>query len=311
MSRRRLGDRTTTKFDRQALRAVLSQSRLTLCNPKDCNPPASSVHGILQARRREWVAMPSSRGSSRARDRTRISLGLLQALCHERHLGSPDRPCNKPGKLHLSLQGSLSRSSGIPWRGRGAGPYHPPEPPLTLPSSHPRNQLSLLLRNLTGTVVVPHLSQKQPFHSLLPGPEVGQHPGACSSLEGAGGQTLGRRRIETPGVGILGSLARGAGSGGGGGHGLGPTDSWPRGETKVGASHLDLGAGQMVTRMKLSDCHHKNHNISKCFLLRVPYMPRNRLRASHKFTECRVAHLSAALQACPLGSLFSLRRRIF
>ena len=33
----------------------------------DCSPPASSVHGILQARILEWVAMPSSRGSSRPR----------------------------------------------------------------------------------------------------------------------------------------------------------------------------------------------------------------------------------------------------
>ena len=31
------------------------------CNPEDCSPPASSVHGILQARILEWGAMPSSR----------------------------------------------------------------------------------------------------------------------------------------------------------------------------------------------------------------------------------------------------------
>ena len=31
-----------------------------LCNPMDCSPPGSSVHGILQARILEWVAMPSS-----------------------------------------------------------------------------------------------------------------------------------------------------------------------------------------------------------------------------------------------------------
>ena len=36
-------------------------------------PPGSSVHGILQARILEWVAMPSSRGSSQPRDRTSIS----------------------------------------------------------------------------------------------------------------------------------------------------------------------------------------------------------------------------------------------
>ena len=37
------------------------QSCPTLCNPVGCSPPDSSVHGILQARILEWVAMPSSR----------------------------------------------------------------------------------------------------------------------------------------------------------------------------------------------------------------------------------------------------------
>ena len=36
----------------------------TLCDPVDCSPPGSSVHGILQVRILEWVARPSSRGSS-------------------------------------------------------------------------------------------------------------------------------------------------------------------------------------------------------------------------------------------------------
>ena len=39
----------------------------------DCSPPGSSVHGILQARILEWIAMPSSRGSSQPRDRTQVS----------------------------------------------------------------------------------------------------------------------------------------------------------------------------------------------------------------------------------------------
>ena len=49
------------------------QSCPTLCDPMDSSPPGSSVHGILQARIREWIAMPFSRGSSRPRDRTHIS----------------------------------------------------------------------------------------------------------------------------------------------------------------------------------------------------------------------------------------------
>ena len=42
----------------------LLQLCLTLSNPMDYSPPGSSVHRILQARRLEWVAMPSSKGSS-------------------------------------------------------------------------------------------------------------------------------------------------------------------------------------------------------------------------------------------------------
>ena len=49
-----------------------AQSHVT-CNPMDCILPGFSVHGILQARILEWVATPSSRGSSRPRDRTCIS----------------------------------------------------------------------------------------------------------------------------------------------------------------------------------------------------------------------------------------------
>ena len=51
----------------------VAQSCLTLCDPVDCSPPGSSVHGILQARILEWVVISFSRGSSRPRDRTRVS----------------------------------------------------------------------------------------------------------------------------------------------------------------------------------------------------------------------------------------------
>ena len=48
-------------------------SCLTLCDPIGCSPPGSFVHGILQARVLERVAISSSRGSSRPRDRTHVS----------------------------------------------------------------------------------------------------------------------------------------------------------------------------------------------------------------------------------------------
>ena len=44
----------------------------TLCDPMDCSPPGSSVHGILQARLLQWVALPSSRGSSQPKDQTHV-----------------------------------------------------------------------------------------------------------------------------------------------------------------------------------------------------------------------------------------------
>ena len=45
-----------------------AQSCLTLWNPVDCSPPGSSVHGILQARILERVAVSFSKGSSSPRD---------------------------------------------------------------------------------------------------------------------------------------------------------------------------------------------------------------------------------------------------
>ena len=57
----------------QTLWLVLTaQSCLTLCNPINCSPPSSSIHGILQARTLEWIAIPFSRGSSQPRDWTRV-----------------------------------------------------------------------------------------------------------------------------------------------------------------------------------------------------------------------------------------------
>ena len=76
----------------------VAQSCPSLCDPVDCSPPGSSVHGIIQARILEWVAISFSRGSSRPRDRTQVSriadrrfnlwatreavLQLFARLCH-------------------------------------------------------------------------------------------------------------------------------------------------------------------------------------------------------------------------------------
>ena len=49
------------------------QSCLILCDPTGCSLPGSFVHGILQARILEWIAMPSSRGSPQPRDQIQVS----------------------------------------------------------------------------------------------------------------------------------------------------------------------------------------------------------------------------------------------
>ena len=53
--------------------SVVAQLCLTLCDPMECSPPGSSVHGILQARILEWVAIPFCRGSSPLRNWIQVS----------------------------------------------------------------------------------------------------------------------------------------------------------------------------------------------------------------------------------------------
>ena len=66
----------------------------THCDPVGCSPSASSVHGILQARILEWVAMSSSGGSSQSRAQTLFCLHLLhcrRSLYLSSHLESTMR----------------------------------------------------------------------------------------------------------------------------------------------------------------------------------------------------------------------------
>ena len=74
----------------QRLSGVLSRSVVSdSLQPRGvCSPPASSVHGILQARTLEWVVKPSSRGSSQLRNPTQVSLLQADSL--------PSEPPRKP-----------------------------------------------------------------------------------------------------------------------------------------------------------------------------------------------------------------------
>ena len=82
---------------------VLSHfSRVRLWDPMDCSPPGSSVHGLLQAKILECVAMPSSRGSSQPGIKPRFP--TLQA---------DSIPSEPPGKPKNTGVGSLSLLQGI------------------------------------------------------------------------------------------------------------------------------------------------------------------------------------------------------
>ena len=80
------------------MHAQLCQSCPTLSEPTACSPPGSSVHRILQTRILEWVAMPSTRGSSEPRSLSLQADSLLS---------------EPPGKPKNTRVGSLSLLQGI------------------------------------------------------------------------------------------------------------------------------------------------------------------------------------------------------
>ena len=71
------------------IKVLVIQSCPPLCDPMDCSPPGSSVHEILQARILEWVAISSSRGSSRLGLNSCISLHWLADSLPSELLGKP------------------------------------------------------------------------------------------------------------------------------------------------------------------------------------------------------------------------------
>ena len=80
-------------------------SHFSLCNPMDCSPPGSSVHGILQAGILDWVTMPPSRGPSPPRDQTHNSCIGRRVLYHQHHLGSPGHSLSNSSEVLLLQRG--------------------------------------------------------------------------------------------------------------------------------------------------------------------------------------------------------------
>ena len=89
----------------------VAQSCPTLCDAMDCSLPGSSLHGILQARVLEWVAISFPRGSSWPRDRTWVS--HIPGRCFKplSHQGSPKEA---PKKLQRSPNSSLNNLTFLP-----------------------------------------------------------------------------------------------------------------------------------------------------------------------------------------------------
>ena len=98
-------------------------SRVRLCDTTDCSPsspPGSSVLGILQARIREWVAVPFSRGSFRPRDSTRVSCIAGRFFATE----PPGKPKSLlrntyPWKLSVMSHSLLPHGLYCPWNSPG------------------------------------------------------------------------------------------------------------------------------------------------------------------------------------------------
>ena len=77
---------------------LVSKFCLILCNPMDCSPPGSSVHGISQARIHEWVAISFSRRSSQPRDRP-----------HDSCIGRQSLTAEPPGKATMEYYSAIKR----------------------------------------------------------------------------------------------------------------------------------------------------------------------------------------------------------
>ena len=81
-----------------------TQSCPTPCNPVDCSPPGSSIHGILQARILEWVAISFSRGSSQPSDQIQVS-----HIAGRRFNLWATREAQVISSLHLNTSGGMVR----------------------------------------------------------------------------------------------------------------------------------------------------------------------------------------------------------
>ena len=121
---------------------LVTQSCPTLCDPMDCSPPGSSVHGILQARILEWVPIPFSRSLFLGSPSILPGEGTVRSLSQHlsvlwHGLGSPGPSCLRPASqvpdcpaLPAELAQTL-QSKAAPLEALLLLAHHPKLPPLT------------------------------------------------------------------------------------------------------------------------------------------------------------------------------------
>ena len=105
----------------------------TLCDPIDCSPSGSSVHGVVQARMLEWVAISFPRGSSPPRDGSQVSCisctdGRILHHCQRRRMlrQTWDFPDGTVDKNPPASAGALRDLGLIPESGRSLGGHGNP-----------------------------------------------------------------------------------------------------------------------------------------------------------------------------------------
>ena len=130
---------TTCQTQKKVKESEVTQSCLTLCSPMDCSLLGSSVHGILQARVLEWVAISFSRRSFQPRNWTQVySTVQLSSITQSCPTFCDPMNHSTPG-LPVHHQLPESTQSHVHWVGNAIQPSHPlssPSPPALNLSQH-------------------------------------------------------------------------------------------------------------------------------------------------------------------------------
>ena len=135
------------------MKVLVIQSCPTLCEPRDCSQPGSSVHGILQARILEWIAIPFSRGIFPTQGSNQRLLHCRRILYWLGHRESPERETEHKWKAHygrvrirthVSSTGLRAQRRCRPFLQRGRGPPWRPYKRARTPGKHKCGQVLLM-----------------------------------------------------------------------------------------------------------------------------------------------------------------------